>query len=209
MADGTAWLCYLSTLSVLKGSVMAARAQWMVGEWASQSLTRQVVSVLAGTLLLALSARVQIPFWPVPFSMQTFVVLALGMVYGPALGAATVLAYLGQGLVGLPVFVAGGGPAYLAGPTGGYLLGMVPAAWVAGELVRRGWGASPVRAVAAAVAGNLAVYVLGVTWLAVWLGGLSQAVTVGLLPFLPGAAMKVVGAGLLVWGLTRYAGRRA
>ncbi|MEX0385962.1 biotin transporter BioY [Spiribacter onubensis] len=187
---------------------MATRAQWMVGEWASQSLARQVVSVLAGTLLLALSARVQIPFWPVPFSMQTFVVLALGMVYGPALGAATVLAYLGQGLVGLPVFVAGGGPAYLAGPTGGYLLGMVPAAWVAGELVRRGWGADPIRAVAAAAAGNMAVYVLGVTWLAVWLGSVSQAVTVGLLPFLPGAAMKVAGAGLLVWGLTRCAGKR-
>ncbi|MDR9414349.1 MAG: biotin transporter BioY, partial [Spiribacter sp.] len=81
----------------------------VIGHWAQASLTRQVVSVLAGTLLLALSARVEIPFWPVPFTMQTFVVLALGMVYGPVLGAATVLTYLGQGLMGLPVFAAGGG----------------------------------------------------------------------------------------------------
>ena len=188
---------------------MTAKTHWMAGEWAASSVGRQVALVLGGTFLLALSARVQIPFWPVPFTMQTFVVLALGMVYGPALGAATVLAYLGQGLVGLPVFVAGGGPAYLAGPTGGYLLGMVPAAWIAGDLVRRGWGANPFRAIAAAAAGNIAVYLVGVTWLSVWLGSLQQAVAAGLLPFLPGAAMKVAGAGLLAWGLVRYSRKRA
>ena len=182
---------------------MTTRTQSILADWAAQSLTRQLVSVLAGTILLALSARVQIPFWPVPFSMQTFVVLALGMVYGPALGAATVLAYLGQGLMGLPVFVAGGGPAYLAGPTGGYLLGMVPAAWIVGELVRRGWAANPLKAIAAAALGNLAVYLVGVSWLALWLGGISQAISAGLLPFLPGAALKIAAAGLLVWALLR------
>ncbi|AGM41132.1 hypothetical protein SPISAL_05190 [Spiribacter salinus M19-40] len=180
----------------------------VIGHWAQASLTRQVVSVLAGTLLLALSARVEIPFWPVPFTMQTFVVLALGMVYGPVLGAATVLTYLGQGLMGLPVFAAGGGPAYLAGPTGGYLLGMVPAAWIAGHLALRGWARNPVFAIGAAGLANLAVYALGVAWLSVFLGSLEQAVMAGILPFLPGAAVKITAAGLIAWALTRFSQRR-
>lgn len=164
---------------------------------------KTLAMVMVGTLLLALSARVEIPFWPVPFTMQTFVVLALGMVYGPVLGAATVLAYLGQGLMGLPVFAAGGGPAYLAGPTGGYLLGMVAAAWVAGHLVLRGWLANPILAIGAAAIANLAVFILGVAWLSVWMGSVEGAFTAGVLPFVPAEALKVVGAGLAAWALHR------
>ena len=182
---------------------MTTHAPTIFGHWINASLTRRVVSVLAGTLLLALSARVEIPFWPVPFTMQTFVVLTLGMVYGPVLGAATVLAYLGQGLMGLPVFAAGGGPAYLSGPTGGYLLGMVPAAWIAGQLAVRGWIRHPVSAIAAAIVGNAAVYVVGLAWLTVIVGSLHQAVAVGLLPFLPGAALKMTAAGLIAWSFAR------
>lgn len=173
----------------------------MVSDWARGNRSRQLVSVLAGTVLLALSARVEIPFWPVPFSMQTFVVLALGMAYGPTLGAATVLAYLAEGLVGLPVFVGGGGPAYLAGPTGGYLLGMVAAAWVAGYLAFHGWARHPLTAIAAAAIGNLPVYLVGLPWLAVWVGSVEQAIIVGLVPFIPGAILKVIGAGLVGWGM--------
>jgi len=153
-----------------------------VSDWANGNRIRQALCVLVGTGLLALSARVEIPFWPVPFSMQTFVVLALGMVYGPVLGAATVLTYLAQGLMGLPVFVGGGGPAYLAGPTGGYLLGMVAAAWVAGWLAFHGWARHPLTAIAAAGIGNLPVYLLGLPWLAVWVGSAEQAVVAGLVP---------------------------
>ena len=179
-----------------------------IRHWAQGNLARQGISVLAGTLLLAISAKVEIPFWPVPFTMQTFVVLALGMVYGPALGAATVLAYIGQGLMGLPVFAAGGGPAYLAGPTGGYLLGMVPAAWIAGHLAMQGWVRHPLAAIMAAALGNMAVYVIGVAWLSVLLGSLEQAVIAGVLPFLPGAALKVTAAGLIAWGLLRMTRQR-
>ncbi|MDZ7810226.1 MAG: biotin transporter BioY [Arhodomonas sp.] len=174
-----------------------------VGAWAQGSLGRAVVSVLAGTILLALSARVEIPFWPVPLNMQTFVVLALGLVYGPVLGAATVLAYLGEGLMGLPVFAHGGGPAYLAGPTGGYLIGFVVAAWVAGQLAVRGWVRNPVTAIAAAFIANLVVYSFGVSWLAVVLGDLQKAIAVGVLPFLLGAALKIAGAGLLGYAFAR------
>ncbi len=170
---------------------------------------KTLAMVLVGTFLLALSARVEIPFWPVPFTMQTFVVLAIGMVYGPVLGAATVLAYLGQGLMGLPVFAAGGGPAYLAGPTGGYLLGMVLAAWIAGHLVVRGWLANPLMAVAAAGVANLAVFALGVAWLSVWMGGIEAAFLAGVVPFLPAEGLKVLGAGFAAWALHRADKRRS
>ncbi len=187
---------------------MTTQTTTWLGNWAGAHPWRIGLSVVMGTLLLALSARVEIPFWPVPFSMQTFVVLALGLTYGPLLASATVLAYLGQGLMGLPVFVAGGGPAYFAGPTGGYLLGMVAAAWIAGTLAQRGWVRNPIMAVGAAAIANVAVYVVGVSWLAVLLGSLSHAFAVGVLPFLPGAALKVAGAGLLGWTLYRVNARR-
>src|SRR6185312_10858987 len=90
---------------------------------AGNTLLRAVTLVLFGTALLALSARVQVPLWPVKMSMQDFVVLALGVTYGSRLGAATVLAYIAEGAVGLPVFVSGSGLAYFAGPTTGYLAG--------------------------------------------------------------------------------------
>ncbi|MEX0375275.1 biotin transporter BioY [Spiribacter pallidus] len=182
---------------------MTSRSTTLVGGWVGRRAHRAILCALVGSVLLALSARVEIPFWPVPFTMQTFVVLALGLVYGPMLGAATVLAYLGQGLMGLPVFAAGGGPAYLAGPTGGYLIGMVPAAWIAGQLALRGWLRHPLTGVLAAGIANTAVYAVGVCWLAVWMGGVEQAITAGLLPFLPGAVMKITGAGLIGWAMTR------
>lgn len=178
-------------------------ANAVINQWTQGRIVRQGAVVLVGTLLLALSARVEIPFWPVPLTMQTFVVLALGLVYGPVLGVATMLAYLGQGLMGLPVFAAGGGPGYLAGPTGGYLLGMVAAIWIAGQLAIRGWLANPVMAVAAAAIANTAVYALGVAWLSIYLGSFNQAFMAGVLPFLPGAALKVSAAGLIAWGLVR------
>ena len=86
---------------------------------------RAIVLALIGSILLIISAKIQVPFWPVPMTMQTFVVLVLGIAYGWRLAGATVLLYLAQGAVGLPVFAAGGGLTYLAGPTGGYLIGFL------------------------------------------------------------------------------------
>lgn len=101
-------------------------------------LLRPVLFAVLGTLLLIASARVQVPFWPVPMTMQTFVVLIIGATCGARLGAATVALYLAQGAVGLPVFAGGGGLAYMAGPTGGYLVGFLVAAVVVGWLAERG-----------------------------------------------------------------------
>ena len=86
--------------------------------------------ILFGTILLTISAKVQVPFWPVPMTMQTFVVFLIGSTYGMRLSFLTLVAYLFEGAIGLPVFATGGGIAYLTGPTAGYLYGMTIAAAV-------------------------------------------------------------------------------
>jgi biotin transport system substrate-specific component len=151
---------------------------------------RAVVLALIGTALLAISAKIQVPFWPVPMTMQTFAVLVLGMAYGWRLAGASVLFYLAQGAIGLPVFAAGGGIAYFAGPTGGYLLGFLLAAVAVGWLAEHGWDRSPLRTLAAMLIGTAVIFALGLAWLATLIG-LPQAIGAGLVPFLPGEAVKI------------------
>jgi biotin transport system substrate-specific component len=163
-----------------------------------QGAASRVVAVVIGAALLALSAKVQVPFWPVPMTMQTLVVLLLGTAYGARLGVATVLLYLVEGAVGLPVFAgAGAGPGYMAGPTAGYLVGFVAAAWLAGTLAERGWDRSLVGVTAAMALGHALVFVPGIAWLATFLGT-EQALAVGLLPFIGATVLKtLLGAGLM------------
>ncbi len=151
---------------------------------------RAVAMVLFGTALLTLSARIQVPFWPVPMTMQTFVVLMLGAVYGSRLGAATVLAYLAEGAMGLPVFVSGAGLAYLAGPTGGFLAGFVAAAFLVGLLAERGFDRRLATTLLAFLAGTVVLFGLGIAWLTV-LFGFDKALAVGVVPFVPGEALKI------------------
>ena len=113
--------------------------------WPAEAVkpVRLVVLALVGTLVLAISAKIQVPFYPVPMTMQTFVVLVIGMTYGWRMGGATILLYLAEGAVGLPVFAGtpekGIGVAYMLGGTGGYLLGFLIAATACGWLAERGW----------------------------------------------------------------------
>ena len=95
---------------------------------------KNISLILLGTLLLALSSKVQVPFWPVPMTMQTFAVFIIGMTFGSKLAFFTLLLYLFEGAIGLPVFAKGGGLLYLTGPTAGYLYGMTIAAGVVGYL---------------------------------------------------------------------------
>ena len=98
------------------------------------NLIKSSLAVISGTALLAISSKIQTPFTLVPATMQTFVVLFLGMVLGYKLAAATVVLYLIEGSIGLPVFAKGGGYAYLMGPTGGYLIGFILTAFFAGMI---------------------------------------------------------------------------
>ncbi len=169
---------------------------------------RAPLLVVAGSMLLTLAARLQVPFWPVPMTMQTFVVLVLAMVYGPRLGVATMLLYLAEGAIGLPVFAGtpekGIGLAYMVGPTGGYLAGFAVAAILVGTLARRGWDRGLVRAVAAMSVGTIAIFGCGVAWLAFGLGlGVEQALRLGLVPFIPAALLKIALAAVLLPGLWR------
>ncbi len=163
---------------------------------------RLVVLALAGTALLALSAKVQVPFYPVPVTMQTFVVLALGMAYGWRLGGATLLLYLAEGAAGLPVFAGtpekGIGLAYMMGGTGGYLVGFVAAAALVGWFAERGWDRSAATTALAMLLGNIAIYVPGLLWLGALFGWDKPILAWGLYPFLIGDAFKLVLAAALM-----------
>jgi biotin transport system substrate-specific component len=173
----------------------------------SSPATRAIVLALIGTALLTLSAKIQVPFWPVPMTMQTFVVLVLGMAYGWQLAGATVLLYLAQGALGLPVFAGGGGIAYMAGPTGGYLAGFLLAAVAVGWLAEHGWDRTAPRTLAAMLIGTAMIFACGIAWLATLIG-LPQAIGAGLVPFLLGEAVKIALATAILpfaWRLLQRA----
>lgn len=170
------------------------------------SLLHQALLVIAGTALLAISAKINVPFWPVPQTLQTLVVLLIGAAYGARLGGITLAAYLAEGAIGLPVFAKGAGLAYMAGPTGGYLAGFLLAAIVVGWLADRGFGRTIFTTVIAMLAGMAIIYGLGVGWLAT-ITGVEKAVALGLTPFLLADAVKVGIAALLLpaaWKLARH-----
>jgi len=165
--------------------------------------------VLSASAFIAVSAHltVRLPFSPVPVTGQTFAVLLTGALLGRQRGAAAVLAYLAEGLAGLPVFAGGmSGLAYLLGPTGGYLLGFVGAAYLTGALAERGWDRQPLTTALAMVLGNLALYAPGLLWLSRFVG--ERALALGLWPFLPGDLAKLVLAMLVLPTGWRWLGRR-
>lgn len=171
------------------------------------SMFRSSTLALAGTLFIALMAHLAIPlpFNPIPFTGQTFAILLVGALFGKKLGALTVAMYVAEGAAGLPVFAMGAGPAYVAGPTGGYLLGCIAAAWITGALAERGWDRSVPRAALAMLAGNAAIYVFGLAWLSRFVdsGILLQT---GLYPFIITDLLKMSLAAIALpagWSLIR------
>lgn len=162
-------------------------AAWAPGR--ASSLARAVLLCLAGTALIAVCARIQVPMWPVPMTMQSFAILLIGLAYGSRLGAATVGLYLFEGAAGLPVFATGGGLAYFTGPTAGYLFGFVAAAALVGWLAHQGWGRPAGRIFLAMLAGSAVIYLVGAGWLAAFVG-MEKALAAGVLPFVPGDILK-------------------
>ena len=158
--------------------------------------TREIATAALFTALLAVSSFAAVPVGSVPFTLQTYVVLLVGLVLGPRLGLLSTLSYLMLGLVA-PVYSGGtSGLAALLGPTGGYLWGFLPAAVVAGTVARhrrRGLAGLSI----AAAAGLLPVYLVGVPWLAFQLDlGPAAAVTAGIVPFVWIDLIKAVAAAL-------------
>ncbi|HUP21029.1 MAG TPA: biotin transporter BioY [Gemmatimonadota bacterium] len=160
----------------------------------------RALAILAFALLTALGAaiRIPLPFTPVPITLQTFFVMAAGIYLGPRDAAASQLGYLAMGAAGLPVFAGGAGFGHLFGATGGYLLSFPLAAALVGASVRPGDRAG--RALAAFLAAQVVIFGFGTAWLAAFLGiGFDRALALGVIPFLPGGAVKVAAAlGLAV-----------
>ena len=169
----------------------------------SADFGRDTLLVLAFSLVTALSAQIAVPlpFSPVPLTGQTFGVLLTGALLGPRLGALAMLLYLAEGACGLPFFAGGaGGAARFAGPTGGYLAAYPLAAGLVGWLATRGWDRRPLTMLAAMLTGSVVIFALGAAWLAHFPHVFNTLVQ-GVLPFLPGDAVKaLLAAGLLPLG---------
>jgi biotin transport system substrate-specific component len=156
-------------------------------------IVHNVMLVVVFSVLIALSAQIAIPlpFTPVPITMQTLTVLLTGLLLGSRLGMVTLVTYLVEGVVGLPVFTQwGSGIAHLFGPTGGYLIGFVFATGMVGFLAERGWDRRIWTTLLAMILGNLVIYAFGVSWLSTFLG-VGSAIAKGMLPFLIGDAVKI------------------
>jgi biotin transport system substrate-specific component len=177
----------------------------------ARNVIRLPLTVFAGSLVMVLCAKVSIPFWPVPMTMHVFGAMFLAGLFGGRVAGLMVLTYLAEGVAGFPVFshsaTAGAGLVYLAGPTGGYLVGFALAAFVAGTWIapqrRRGswWILAPM------LMGLAIIYLLGGLWLAQFVG-ISRVVPVGILPFLLGDLLKIslaAGACLAIQQIARRA----
>lgn len=170
---------------------------------------QQAALVVVGIAILAICAKIRVPMWPVPITMGTFGVLALGAAYGARLGLVTILGYMVIGVLGFDVFAGSSaesnGIAYMMGGTGGYLVGYVLATAVLGVLAARGWDRSFGWMALALLIGNVAIYVPGLAWLGTLYGWDKPILEWGLTPFLVGDVIKLALAAMLLptlWKLT-------
>lgn len=174
------------------------------------SFAYDLILVLAGSAVIAASAQVwfPLPFSPVPVTGQTFGVLFVASLLGRSRGAAAALLYLAEGAAGLPVFAEfKAGAPVLLGPTGGYLAGFVPGAWVCGALAERGLDRRVGGTIVSMLLGNVAIFALGLPWLARYVGS-DHALALGFWPFLPGDVVKIAMAAALLPLGWRLLGRR-
>lgn len=165
---------------------------------ASAGLARFATLALAGTVLLTLSAKAQVPFYPVPMTLQSLAVLLIGAAFGARLAAATLALYLFEGLVGLPVFAGvTAGPAYMAGPTGGFLIGFLLAAAFAGLCAERGLDRSAPKLLAVMILAHAIIFACGFLWLMALIGS-AKAWSAGVEPFALATLLKTLLAAALV-----------
>ena len=182
-------------------------------------LLQQVGLVLGGSLFIALAAQVSVPMWPVAITLQTLAILIVGLSFGARLGVATLVAYLAQGAMGLPVFANGGSTLALWGPTAGFLFGFVMMVWIVGQAADRGMTRGVIGASLTCIVASAALYLPGVAWPtavaglfgleAGWVGSNAASIwTYWVSPFLLGDAIKSVLAALIVTGGLSWLARR-
>ncbi|MCH8026704.1 MAG: biotin transporter BioY [candidate division Zixibacteria bacterium] len=174
------------------------------------SIFREVPLLIGFNLILVLCSYISInlPFSPVPITGQTFGVLIIAMVLGKTRSVAVVTAYLLEGLAGLPVFAGGtAGLGVLMGPTGGYLLGFLAAAYFVGALADKGWDKNYLKSIIAMTIGTAIIFIFGLSWLIRFVP-LETVSTIGFYPFIPGAILKLAVAGLILPSLWSFLDRK-
>ena len=165
----------------------------------SQSkIIKSLVIILFGSIVLAISSKIKIPFYPVPMTMQTFVVLFLGMFFGYKIGVATIILYLFEGIIGLPVFSnspeRGVGLTYFVGPTMGYLVGFILACFLASFVKEKDNYLKIFLKLSLSVS---VIYILGILWLGNLIGWDKPIIQLGVTPFLPAEITKILLLSLL------------
>lgn len=173
-------------------------------------LAGMVALAVVGAAILWISAKVKVPFYPVPMTLQTLALFLIAATYGSRLAVATVGLYLLEGALGFPVFAGtpekGIGIAYMFGPTGGYLAGYLVAAAIVGYAAEQSWGRRLFGLGAAMLAGEFAILGLGFAWLATLIGA-DKAFTFGVAPFLFADMVKVALAAALSTAAGNLVGR--
>lgn len=178
----------------------------------ADGLVQKSALVLGGSLLIAIASQISVPMYPVPMTLQTLAILLVGFAMGSRLGALTVMAYLAEGAIGLPVFANGMNGAAFFGPTAGFLVGFVGLAWMAGFAAERGLANNVFGAAIAGIVASAALYIPGILWPAAIAG--ATGIEAGwiarefgsyywayfIAPFLIGDTVKAVIAAILVTG---------
>src|SRR4029453_11420248 len=172
-------------------TTLASRIWQVSGSWKKQALL-----VLLGSLFIAICAQINIPLPLVPITMQTFAVLAVGAAFGMRLGAATLVLYVLEGMLGFPVFSQfKAGQAVIMGPTGSYLIGFIVAAALVGWFAERGYDRRVLTMFGVMILGAAILYVPGLLWLAKFTG-YDKVLELGLYPFLWGDVLKAALAAI-------------
>ena len=166
---------------------------------------KKIFFALLGSILLAISAKINIPFYPVPMTMQTFVVLLIGVSFGWKLGGATVLLYLGEGLLGIPVFAGtpekGIGLVYFTGPTMGYLLGFIITVFLAGSF---NYSKNFLTNFVKLTISISFIYILGMLWLGTLIGWNKPIFELGAQPFMLAELFKILLATAVVSKISKF-----
>jgi biotin transport system substrate-specific component len=182
-----------------------ALAPSLLPESRAARLAGLVLLAVAGSLLMWVSAKIKVPFYPVPMTLQTLALFGIAAAYGMRLGVATIALYLLEGALGLPVFAGtpekGIGLLYMAGPTGGYLASYIIAAAIVGYAVDRGLGRNPFKLFGAMLVAEIVILAMGFAWMA-YLFGLEKGFAFGVGPFIVTDLVKIALAACLVPAVT-------